>query len=301
VTTPIEIRPRGPYHLRMTLGGVRDGTLRLLDDGAELVFATPAGPAHARVAQRTDGSLQVALAAPDDASALDRLRFLIALDDDIAPFLAMAERDDLLAGPVARARGLRAARKGTCVHALVAGLAGQLVTFTEARRIERAIVRLAGIPHAGLTLSPDRAGLARLSAAQVAGSGLAARRASALVRISQQLDLERLVNAPPDAAAARLLRERQIGPWSVSTFFLHGLGRYDRGLIGDLGLIRLCGELLGRRAEAEDTAELLARYGEWAGLASLHLLRSAGEVGARTPARTGSDPQRPGLTPFLRT
>jgi 3-methyladenine DNA glycosylase/8-oxoguanine DNA glycosylase len=274
VTTLIDVRPRGPYNLRMTLGGVRDGTLRLLDDGAELVFATPAGPAHARVAQRSDGALQVALAAPDDASALDRLRFLLAVDDDIAPFLALAERDALLAGPVARARGLRAARKGTCLHALVAGLAGQLVTFDEARRIERAIVRSAGRPHAGLTLSPDRAGISRRSAAEVAASGLASRRASALVRISGQLDLERLLIVPPDAAATRLLRERQLGPWSIATFFLHGLGRYDRGLVGDLGLIRLCSELLGRRADTEDTARLLSRYGEWAGLASLHLLRS---------------------------
>jgi DNA-3-methyladenine glycosylase II len=264
---------------------VRDGTLRLLDDGAELVFATPAGPAHARVAQCTDGTLWVALDAPDDASALDRLRFLLAVDDDIAPFLAMAARDELLAGSLTRTRGLRAARKGTCVHALVAGLAGQLVTFSEARRIERAIVRLAGVPHAGLTLSPDRAGLARLSAAEVASSGLASRRASALVRISQQLDLERLASVPPDGAASRLLRERQIGPWSVGTFFLCGLGRYDRGLVGDLGLIRLCGDLLGRRAEAEDTAELLARYGEWPGLASLHLLRAAGAARTRAPRR----------------
>ena len=61
----------------------------------------------------------------------------------------------------------------------------------------------------------------------------------------------------------------------MGTFFLHGLGRYDRGLVGDLGLIELCGALLGRRAEAEDTAKLLERYGEWAGLASLHLLRAA--------------------------
>ena len=74
--------------------------------------------------------------------------------------------------------------------------------------------------------------------------------------------------------------------WSVATFFLHGLGRYDRGLVGDLGLIRLCGELLGRRAEAEDTAELLARYGEWAGLASLHLLRSAGAPNMGAPRGT---------------
>jgi 3-methyladenine DNA glycosylase/8-oxoguanine DNA glycosylase len=275
VTTAVELRPRGPYHLRMTLGGVRDGTLRVGDDGAQLVFATPAGPAHARVAQRADGSLLIALAAPDDAAALDRLRFLLALDDDIAPFLALAERDELLAGPVSRARGLRAARAGTCAHALVRALAGQLVTFSEARRIERAIVQRAGCPHAGLVLSPERADLARLSAADVAACGLAPRRAAALVRISELFDLERLAGVAPDDAAARLLRERQLGPWSVGTFFLCGLGRYDRGLVGDLGLIRLCGELLGRRAEAEDTADLLERYGEWAGLASLHLLRSA--------------------------
>ena len=286
MTTAIELRPRGPYHLRMTLAGVRDGTLRTLGDTAELVFATPAGPAHAHVAQRTDGALQIALAAPDDASALDRLRFLLAVDDDIAPFLALAQRDGLLAGPVARARGLRAARTGTCVHALVRALAGQLVTFQEARRIERGIVARAGQPHAGLTLSPGRADIGRLSAAQVAASGLASRRAGALVRISQMLDLERLAGVPPEAAELRLLRERQLGPWSVATFFLAGLGRYDRGLVGDLGLIKLCSELLGRRAEAEDTADLLARYGEWAGLASLHLLRTPGAT-TRVPHERG--------------
>jgi 3-methyladenine DNA glycosylase/8-oxoguanine DNA glycosylase len=166
------------------------------------------------------------------------------------------------------------------VHALVRALAGQLVSFSEARRIERGIVFRAGRAHAGLVLSPERADLARLSAAHVCASGLAPRRAAALVRISSLLDLERLSSADPDAVAARLLQERQLGPWSVGTFFLHGLGRYDRGLAGDLGLIRLCGALLGRRAEAADTARLLERYGEWAGLASLYLLR-AGPAHAR--------------------
>jgi 3-methyladenine DNA glycosylase/8-oxoguanine DNA glycosylase len=269
---------------------VRDGTLRLIDGCAELVFATPAGPATARVAQRRDGALRVALDAPDDTAAVDRLRFLLALDDDIAPFLALAARDELLAGSVARARGLRASRAGTCVHALARAFAGQLVTFSEARRIERAIVRRAGVPHAGLVLSPERAGLARCSAADVAACGLAPRRASALVRISQRLDLERLVAADPDAVAARLLREPQLGPWSLGTFFLHGLARYDRGLVGDLGLIRLCGALLGRRAEAEDTARLLARYGEWAGLASLHLLRAAPPPRIPPPQRQSRAP-----------
>jgi AraC family transcriptional regulator of adaptative response / DNA-3-methyladenine glycosylase II len=288
VTAAIELRPRGPYDLRMTLGGVRDGTLRLHDDGAELAFATAAGPAHARVVQRRDGALTIAIDAPDAPSALDRLRFLLGVDDDISPFLALAARDPLLSASVARSRGLRAPRAGTCLHALIKALAGQLVTFSEARRIERGIVFRVGRPHAGLRLSPERADLALLSAAEVCASGLAPRRAAALVRISALLELERLRSAPPDGVAARLGRERQLGPWSIGTFFLNGLGRYDRGLVGDLGLIKLCSVMLGRRAEAHDTARLLEPYGEWAGLASLHLLRMGARQERAPLARTAS-------------
>jgi 3-methyladenine DNA glycosylase/8-oxoguanine DNA glycosylase len=290
MTALIELLPRGPYHLRMSLGPARDGTVRVRDGVAELAFATLAGPAYARIAQQRDGVLRIALDAPDEPCALDRLRFLLAVDDDIAPFLALAARDSLLRGPVARARGLRAARVGTCLHALVRGFAGQLITAREAWTIERLIVQRAGPAHAGMRLSPGRDELARLSAAQIAATGLAPRRASALARVARTLDLERLLAVPSEAAASRLLREPQLGPWTVATVFLHGLGRYDRGLVGDLGLIKLCTALLGRRAEAEDTADLLAPYGEWAGLASLHLLRApCVERQERAPrARTAS-------------
>ncbi|MGH2379495.1 MAG: hypothetical protein ACRDGT_13640, partial [Candidatus Limnocylindria bacterium] len=53
---------------------------------------------------------------------------------------------------------------------------------------------------------------------------------------------------------------------------LYGLGRWERGLVGDLGLLKLCAALRGRPAEADDTRELLEPYGEWAGLASVYLL-----------------------------
>jgi 3-methyladenine DNA glycosylase/8-oxoguanine DNA glycosylase len=217
VTAAIELRPRGPYNLRMTLGAVRDGTVRLHDGGAELAYATPAGPAHARVSQRRDGTLTIALDSSDAASALDRLRFLLGVDDDIAPFLALADRDPLLSASVARARGLRAPRAGTCLHALIKALAGQLVTFSEARRIERAIVFRVGRPHAGLMLSPVRADLARLSAADVCASGLAPRRAAALVRISALLDLERLSGARVSASSARGRSGRSSSTASAAT------------------------------------------------------------------------------------
>jgi 3-methyladenine DNA glycosylase/8-oxoguanine DNA glycosylase len=53
---------------------------------------------------------------------------------------------------------------------------------------------------------------------------------------------------------------------------LQGLGRFERGLEGDLGLVKLLGEMRGRRVEGWETAELLQPYGEWAGLASIYLL-----------------------------
>ena len=73
--------------------------------------------------------------------------------------------------------------------------------------------------------------------------------------------------------AARLQRERGLGPWSVGVIALEGLGSYERGLVGDLGLLKLCKALHGRWVEAEETAALLEPYEEWQGLASHYLLR----------------------------
>ena len=55
-----------------------------------------------------------------------------------------------------------------------------------------------------------------------------------------------------------------------------GLGRFERGLVGDLGLIKLLSSLRGRRVEGWETEELLAPYGEWAGIASVYLLQAWG-------------------------
>ena len=70
----------------------------------------------------------------------------------------------------------------------------------------------------------------------------------------------------------RLLRERGIGPWSVGVIALEGLGRYDHGLVGDLGLVKLLASMRGRPVEAGETAALLSPYEEWQGLAGQLLM-----------------------------
>jgi 3-methyladenine DNA glycosylase/8-oxoguanine DNA glycosylase len=123
----------------------------------------------------------------------------------------------------------------------------------------------------GLNAPPSSADFARLSPARLRQLGLHARRAAALVRICRSLDLERLHALSTDAAAEWVLARRGLGPWSAGIVCLEGLGRNERGIVGDLTLIKLMSDLRGRWVEAHETAELLEPYGEWAGLASIYL------------------------------
>ena len=177
-------------------------------------------------------------------------------------------------GPASRAlRGLRPVRVATVAQALLRAYCGQLIEAKRARRLEQTIIR-ALCPAGGerLHVSPTTSDLGALAPSHLRALGLHAKRAASLVRICRAVELERLHDVPTAAVAARLERERGLGPWSVGIVCLEGLGRYDYGLVGDLGLVKLLRALRGRPVEGWETAELLEPYGEWAGLASVYML-----------------------------
>ena len=74
--------------------------------------------------------------------------------------------------------------------------------------------------------------------------------------VCRTLDLERSATSGGRRRAPARPRAR-LGPWSVGVVCLEGLGRYERGLARDLGLVKLASALWGRRVEAEETDELL--------------------------------------------
>ncbi|HSB38528.1 MAG TPA: hypothetical protein VLD13_05510 [Gaiellaceae bacterium] len=264
------VRPRGPYSLRDSTRRGSDAT-RTVVDGV-LVAALASGGAG-RAWQQVDGTVQ--LRAPHEAG-IDELRFVLALDDDHSEFLRRFARDPLIGEATRRARGLRPLRTGTVAHSLLRAVCGQLIQARRARAIERTVVAALTPQLTGTRLHapPDCATLGRLAPAELRRLGLGTRRGAALVRICRAVELERLRELPGDASAERLLRERGLGPWSVGVVFLEGLGRYDRGLVADLGLVKLLSALRGRWVEGWETAELLEPYGEWAGLASVYLLHA---------------------------
>lgn len=244
------LRPRGPYSLRLTARGDRWQALLVGGEWADAV-------------QRAEGTVVVRASSE---RAIAAARFLLALDDDTTEFHRRFARDPIL-GPASRAqRGLRVTRQATVTHASIKAVCGQLIQSGRAREIERAIVR------AGGEQVPTREAIGRLSPARLCACGLSAGRATALTRLVRGVDLEGLRTAPPERALAVLRRERGIGPWSVGVIALQGLGRFDVGLVGDLGLVKLLAALRGRWPEPAETEELLAPYGEWKGLASVFLL-----------------------------
>jgi 3-methyladenine DNA glycosylase/8-oxoguanine DNA glycosylase len=65
----------------------------------------------------------------------------------------------------------------------------------------------------------------------------------------------------------------------VEMLALYGQGRYDQLPAGDLGYLRIVGRLSSGNPRAVATEEevraFFVPYGEWAGLAGVHLLRKA--------------------------
>jgi 3-methyladenine DNA glycosylase/8-oxoguanine DNA glycosylase len=266
------IVPRQPYSLALSARLRSDVTRRFREGVLTVALEAGGRPALARVRQRSDGVLNVWLEAGEPSEALDRLRFVLASDADHTPFLRRFADDPLLGRAVRKLRGLRPLRTATVTHSLLKAVCGQLIQASAARALEARLIRTLGAPLGELFLPPTRRTFGELAPAQLARAGLVARKANALVRLSREWDIERLRRVETQAAVTRLERERGLGPWSAGMICLHGLGRYEQGLVGDLGLVKLCSALLGRRAEPEDTRRLLEPYDEWAGLASVYLL-----------------------------
>jgi 3-methyladenine DNA glycosylase/8-oxoguanine DNA glycosylase len=273
VTVAASIRPSGPYSLALTARLAGDATRSFRDGVLAAVVPGGHGPETALAWQLPDGTVE---ARAETREGLERLRFVLGVDDDHSEFLRRFASDALLGTAIPHLRGLRPVRVPTVALAVLRALCGQLIESSRARAIERRIVR-ASTPRVGSFNAPPRSHeLAAHSPARMRALGLHARRGATLVRLCGSLDLERLRDLPTAAAAARIERERGLGPWSAGVVCLQGLGRPEQGLVGDLGLLKLCTALRGRRAEVEDTAELLEPYGDWAGLASVYLMAAFG-------------------------
>jgi 3-methyladenine DNA glycosylase/8-oxoguanine DNA glycosylase len=277
----VAFTPVAPYQLARS-AVPPDATRRRSGGVLELAYPAGAHDATARVWQSGDGILRARIDCPDQDGAHDRLRELLTVGLDTRPFLRMAAADALLAPLASRLRGVRPVLVSTPVHALIRAVSGQLIRSADALRIERRILVRHGRPHGRFVLAPQASQLAALHPALLEQAGLSPKRAVVLTRAARRLRLSHLAGEHADMARRRITREPGLGSWSAGVVMVYGFGRYEQGLAGDLALVRLA-----RALGLESDHELLARYGEWQGLASIWLMQHP------LAGRRAAPPRRP--------
>lgn len=319
----VELRPASPYRLPR---GSDDRTLRveggvatrLLHVEASPVLVRAWQPAGDRVLLRAEAVDPAALTLPFVACipegdkrrtgtfagrelepagkaelqvAVERMRFVLAVDHDLGEFHRRFRRDRLVGPLIRRMPSFRPRRRTWPWEALAAAVVGQLIEADRAVRIERRIVgrwgaRL-GEGRSALRDVPGAAAIAGRAPAELASMDLAPVRAAALRRVAAAVASGRCQLDSP-AADRRLLAIPQIGPWTVQCLGLHGRGEMDSLPAGDLAYIKLVGRLarLGRRATVAEVEEFYAPYEPFRGLVgSLTLAALRPLVGRGRPLR----------------
>ena len=279
-----EVRPVWPFRLP---GGGPDGVLRRRRAGGlERLLHVEGAQAVVRVAQPARDRVVLVAGAdsPDVAEeAIARMRFALGVDDDLRPFYERFRFDPVI-GPLVRARPhTRVVRRPDPFEALAWAITEQLIEFERAAAIQRRIVWRLGrhCTRTGLRDLPAAATIAGTAPAVLQSFDLSAGRAVAMRRAAAEVASRRadLTGPDHDRGWRRLRAIPGIGAWTVEMLALYGQGRYDQIPASDLGYLRIVGQLSSgdprALASEEEVRAFFAPYGEWAGLAGVHLLRKA--------------------------
>ena len=288
VETRVELQPRWPLRLP---GGGADGVMRLRGGVLERLLHVEQAPVIVRAATTGGGhTVMIGAWGPSRGScsvAIERMRFALGVDDDLAPFHARFRSDALIGALVRRMPWLRPLRRPEPFEALAWAICEQLIEYVRAAGIERRIVRSLGRSLARgqtppLRDLPSAETLAATAPALLESFDLSAGRALALRRAAREVARGRidLHGGDHELAWRRLRAIPGIGSWTVECLALHGQGRFDQVPAGDLSLRKLAGRLRSgdpqARGEESEVRAVFEPYGEWAGLASIYAMRLSG-------------------------
>jgi DNA-3-methyladenine glycosylase II len=293
-----EVRPPWPFRLG---GASMDGLLRrrgsalqrLLRIGGEPVLVGIVQPAPDRV-------LFAARAATEPAAraGIARMRFTTGVDDDLREFWERFRDDPVIGRGVRTHRELRVRRRPDPWETLLGAITEQLIELERAMEIQRRLIAAFGYrcPTTGMRDAPTPDAIAVQAPARLVAFDLAPKRALAMRRCAEAVAAGRLDLHDHDLRRLRAMRE--IGPWTCEMVALHGQGRYDVVPAGDLAFLKIVGRLVTgnprARADEVEVRGFLERYGEWKGLAGVHLMHAAAR--GLTPGRMspGRAPRRAG-------
>ncbi|HEY7935420.1 MAG TPA: hypothetical protein VID48_16485 [Solirubrobacteraceae bacterium] len=265
-----------------------DGVLRRRGDVIERLIHHDEEPAVVRVVQSAPERVLFAARSPSVQAAryaIERMRFALGVDDDVRPFYERFKDDPLIGASVRRRPWLRVRRRPEPFEALAWAICEQLIEYRRAAAIERRVVARLGRCWAAdddgcdLRDLPAAGMLAGVAPARLQSLDLAGARAITLIRAAREVARGRVdLHSPDHERGWRRLRAIPgIGAWTIEMLALHGQGRHDQVPAGDVGLMKLVGRLRSGgdprvRACEEEVRRFFAPYGDWAGLAMIHMI-----------------------------
>jgi DNA-3-methyladenine glycosylase II len=319
------VLPRWPYRLPRSSGG--DGVVRSREMVVERLLHVGHAPVRVRAWRTREGYVHIRAEPIDPAAvlhpivpegapsaeeipqagaeeldiAVERVRFSLAVEDDMGEFFQTFKRDPLLGPTIRHKPWVRPRRRPWPWEALCWAITSQLIEASRAAEIQRRIVRRwapSYLPNQpaprrrperswALRDVPSAAVIAGRAPAELASMDLSAGRSVAMIRCAREVARGRARLEDP-RADRRLLQINEIGPWTIQCLGLHGRGDPDSLPAGDLAYVKLVGHLagLGRRATVEEVEEYFAPYAPFRALAGTYALVGWHKaMGAGPPAR----------------
>lgn len=190
---------------------------------------------------------------------------------------ALAAADPVMAGLIARYRGLTLASRGDAFQTLARSIIGQQISVKAAQSVWERFAAAVG------DMQPDR--VLRLSVDQLRACGLSGQKVKYLQDLSMRfaggtLDVSRWHAMDDEALINELTLVKGIGRWTAEMFLIFYLTRPDVFPLGDLGLHKAMRLHYNKgRALSDRRIALLGRqWSPWRSVATWYLWRSLDPV-----------------------
>ena len=205
----------------------------------------------------------------------DRISFFLSLQDDLAPFYAIAARDPKFY-PIAKKQvGLHHVKTWSLFEITCWALIAQRTQMPVAKKTrDTLIARFGGsIELEGRTYSafPDYQTLRTVKVAEILAvtrNRRSAERISSLLSTFEDLGENFLLTAPYFKAEERLKRIKGIGDWSAQFILFRAFGRIEEIQLNMGPAARMIEDVYGPEFDPD---EINRTYGEWCGYWSIYL------------------------------
>ncbi len=291
-TVNLRLQPTPPFDFELTAGyhtyfqgrsgadNLEGGVYRrALDMDGRLVLAAVRSTGSI---DSPDLSLELradALTGADGERAAAQVRWMLGLEQDLAPFYALAESDPVLTRLASRFRGLHLPCTATLFEALTLAVLGQQISASVARMMRMLLIERYGaraeFDGVAYYAFPRPEAILASSLEELRTLKLTRRKAEYIHGLAAALDpgWAEMDGLPDSEIVRRLTVLRGVGNWTAQWALLRGLARPDSLPLGDLALRRGVSRLWRNGepvsdAEVENIAE---RWRPWRGYATAYL------------------------------